>query len=53
MTTVTTLIYMKNIFITNYADYADFQWQMRNNFITNYPDYADLKDYMQNGFITN
>ena len=36
ITTLATLIYMKNSFI--YADFADFQYQMRNDFTINYVD---------------
>ena len=33
------LIYMKNSFITDYADYADIQDSMKNRFITEFADY--------------
>ena len=36
---------MKNNSITDYANYADFQYQIRNNLITDYADYTDFRDY--------
>ena len=33
------LIYMKNSFITDYADYVDIQDNMKNRFITEFVDY--------------
>ena len=66
-TTLTTLIYIKNSFITDYADNDDIQENMKNSFITefdDYPvfntrwemissftDYTDLQDYIKNNFI--
>ena len=35
---------MKNNFTSDYANYADFQYQIRNNFITDYAD-SDFRDY--------
>ena len=39
MTTLTTLIYMKSGFITDYADYADISGNMENSFITEFADH--------------
>ena len=39
---------MQSSFITNYADYADIQYDILNtryNFITDYAHYADFRDY--------
>ena len=38
-TTLTTLIYIKNSFITDYADNDDIQGNMKNSFITEFTDY--------------
>ena len=38
-TTLTTLIYIKNSFITDYADNDDIQDNMKNSFITEFADY--------------
>ena len=38
-TTLTTLIYIKNSFITDYADNDDIQENMKNSFITEFDDY--------------
>ena len=38
-TTLTTLIYIKNSFITDYADNNDIQDNMKNSFITECADY--------------
>ena len=38
-TTLTTLIYIKNSFITDYADNGDIQNNMKNSFITEFADY--------------
>ena len=53
MTTLATLIYMKNSLITNYNDYADIQDNMKNSFITVFADYLVfntrwelIKDYL-------
>ena len=35
---------MKNNFITDCANYADFQYLTRNNFTTDYVDYTDFRD---------
>ena len=59
-TTLTTLIYIKNSFITDYADNDDIQDNMKNSFITESPDYPvfntrwemiSLQDYIKNNFI--
>ena len=59
-TTLTTLIYIKNSFITDYADNDDIQDNMKNSFITQSPDYPvfntrwemiSLQDYIKNNFI--
>ena len=44
---------MKNNFITDYTNYADFKDYEENSFITNYPDYADIQYYMKNNSITD
>ena len=44
---------MKNNFITDYANYADFRECVENSFITNYADYADIQYYMKNNPITD
>ena len=38
-TTLTTLIYIKNSFITDYADNDDIHENMKNSFITEFDDY--------------
>ena len=38
-TTLTTLIYIKNSFITDYADNDDIQGNMKNSFIIEFTDY--------------
>ena len=38
-TTLTTLIHIKNSFITDYADNDDIQDNMKNSFITEFADY--------------
>ena len=38
-TTLTTLIYIKNSFFTDYADNDDIQENMKNSFITGFDDY--------------
>ena len=38
-TTLTTLIYIKNSFITDYPDNDDIQDNMKNSFITEFADY--------------
>ena len=43
---------MKNNFITDYAGFADFQYQIRN-VITHDADYADFRDYIKNNFTTD
>ena len=40
------LIYIKNSFITDYADNDDIQNYVKNNFIIDYADYTDLQDYI-------
>ena len=37
--TLTTLIYIKNSFITDHADNDDLQDNMKNSFITEFADY--------------
>ena len=41
-TTLTLLIYIKNSFITDYADKDDIQDNMKNSFITEFADYPVL-----------
>ena len=38
---------MKNNFITECADYADFQYHIRNYSITDYADNAGFRDYIK------
>ena len=50
-TTLTTLIHIKNSFITDYAENDDIQDNMKNSFITEFADYlvfntTDLKVYI-------
>ena len=39
VTTLTMLIYMKNSFITEFANYPDIQDNMKNSFVTEFADY--------------
>ena len=55
-TTLTTLIYIKNSFITDYADNDDIQDNMKNSFITKSLfntrwEMTSLQDYIKNNFI--
>ena len=57
-TTLTTLIYIKNSFITDYADNDDIQDNMKNSFITvsffiTRWEMTSLQDYIKNNFIIN
>ena len=52
-TTLTMLIYIKNSFITDYADNDDIQNYVKNNFIIDYAGYTDLQDYIKNNFIND
>ena len=38
---------MKNSFITDYAEYADFRGYIKINFSSGYADYVDFKDYIK------
>ena len=46
---------MKNNSITDYANYADFQYQIKNNFVTDYADYVNFKrlQYLKNSFTSD
>ena len=44
---------MKNNSITDYANCADFQYQIRNNFITEYAGYTDFQYRTRNNSITD
>ena len=43
ITTLTIHDNMKNNFITNYADHADFRDCTKNNFTSDYANYVDLE----------
>ena len=38
---------MKNSFITDYAEYADFRGYIKINFSSGYADYVDFKDHIK------